>query len=231
MALGGGVGEALTALLVVVAIGCATVAVVAAQQRSDAQQRQGNSEAQIGEVGTELDTLRSQAADQEETLADLDTRAQQLKSMFTPDALTAITQVQAEAITGACDTSRTAARDGTPPPAGEQAAAYAATTAPAAHDALEGLPQRWGSMIDASALQAEIDRCAADEQAAIDAEAAAAAAVAAQSPPVDCAGETIDCVYDACIAGNQAACDGLAAERFTAADEPANRQGTVSSPH
>lgn len=170
---------ALIALLAVVAMGCAAVAVVAFQQRSDAQQRQDDAEAQVGEVGTDLDALRSQVADQEDTLADLDSRAAELRSMFTPAVLTAVSQVQAEAITGACDTARTATRDDTPPPAGEQAAAYAAATAPAGHETLDGLAPRWGRMLDSTALQAEIDRCAADEEAIIEAEAAAQASAAA----------------------------------------------------
>ncbi len=174
---------ALTALLVVVAVGCAAVAVVASQQRSDAQQRQDDAEAQLADASAELDTLRSQATDQEAALTDLDTRAQQLQSMFTPDVLTAIGQVQASAIEGACAAARTATRDGTQLPAGDAVVAYAVTTT--SDDALEGLPARWGRMVDPTVVQTEIDRCATDEQAIMEAEAAAAAAAAAESARLD----------------------------------------------
>lgn len=206
----------LTALLVVVAVACAAVAVVAAQQRSDAQQQKDDAEAQSTDAATELDALRTQAAGQQATLTDLDTRAQQLQSMFTPDVLTAIGQVQAEAIAGACTTARTATRDGTDLPAGDVAASYAAATAPAAHDNLDGLPPRWSRMIDPTALQAEIDRCAADEQAIMDAEAAAEQRFCGVPlfPEDYCptqaeidAENNYEGLVDDCAGGDQAACD------------------------
>ena len=163
----------ITAVCGLVAVGCGVTAVVAAQHRSDAEGRQAAAEQQFSNA-TRLEALRAELDTQHDTQARLDARAETLTALFTPDAVNAVAQVQADALPGACALARTATRDATRPPNAESYVAYA--VAAATNPALDGLPDRWGRMIDPTQIQAEIDRCAADEQAIIDAEAAAAAA-------------------------------------------------------
>ncbi len=156
-----------------VTVACGVTAVVAAQHRADAEHRQAVAEEQVVNT-TDLEALLAELDTQHDTQARLDNRAETLSAMFTPDAVNAIAQVQADALPGACALARTAAGDATPAPNADSYVAYA--VAAATNPALDGLPDRWGRMIDPTQIQAEIDRCAADEQAIIDAEAAAAAA-------------------------------------------------------
>ena len=168
---------AITALCGLVTVACGVTAVVAAQRRSEAKRRQDAAQEQLLD-GTDLESLRSDIDTQHATQADLDARAADLSAMFSPDAVNAVAQVQADAMPGACALARTAIRDATPPPNAE---AYVTdTVAAATNPALDELPDRWGRMIDATQIQAEIDRCAADEQAIVEAERQAAAAAAAQ---------------------------------------------------
>lgn len=175
---------AITALCGLFTVACGLTAVVAAQNRSEAEDRQAAAEEQVVST-TDLAALRTELDAQHDTQARLDTRADTLDAMFTPDAINAVAQVQADALPGACALARTATRDATPAPNAQSYVAYAiaATTSPA----LDGLPDRWGRMIDPTQIQAEIDRCTTDEQAIIEAarQAAAAAAAAADSARLD----------------------------------------------
>ena len=166
---------AITVVCGLVTVACGITAVVAAQHRANAEDRQAAAEQQLSNT-TDLAALRTELDAQHDTQTELDTRAETLSAMFTPDAVNAVAQVQADALPGACALARTATRNATPPPNAESYAAYAiaATTNPA----LDGLPDRWGRMIDPTQIQAEINRCTTDEQAIIDAEAAAAQAAA-----------------------------------------------------
>lgn len=163
---------AITAVCGLVTVACGITAVVAAQHRSEAEQRQAAAQEQTVDT-TDLQALRAELDAQNDTQAQLDARADTLAAMFTPDAVNAVAQVQADAMPGACALARTATRNATPPPNPESYAAYA--VAAATNPALDGLPDRWGRMIDPTQIQAEINRCTTEEQAAIDAEAAAAA--------------------------------------------------------
>lgn len=165
---------AITAVCGLVTVACGITAVVAAQNRADAEHRQAAEEQVVNT--TDLAALRTELDAQHDTQAQLDARADTLSALFTPDAVNAVAQVQADAMPGACALARTATRDATPPPNAESYVAYA--VAAATNPALDGLPDRWGRMIDPAQIQAEIDRCTADEQSIIDAEAAAARAAA-----------------------------------------------------
>ena len=151
---------AITAVSGLLTVACGITAVVAAQHRSEAEHRQAAEEQVVNT--TDLAALRSELDAQHDTQARLDNRAEALSALFTPDAINAVAQVQADALPGACALARTATRDATPPPNAESYAAYAiaATTSPA----LDGLPDRWGRMVDPTQIQAEIDRCTTDEQ-------------------------------------------------------------------
>jgi hypothetical protein len=106
-----------------------------------------------------------------------------LKSLYTPDTLRAVIAVQAEALAAGCDAARRATRDGTEPGSGQ--AAVDLTTAGATDAVLADVPNRWADMVDADLVQAEIERCAADEASIMEAEAQAAAEAAAETEPED----------------------------------------------
>ena len=175
---------AITAVCGLVTVACGITAVVAAQNRADAEHRQAVAEEQ-GVNTTDLAALRAELDAQHDTQARLDAQAETLSALFTPDAVNAVAQVQADAMPGACALARTATRDATPPPNAESYTAY--TIAAATNPALDGLPDRWGRMVDPTQIQAEIDRCTAEETAIIEAarQAAAAAAAAADSARLD----------------------------------------------
>lgn len=170
---------AITAGLAVVSVACVLLTVTANNHRANAEDRQDADEEQLLETASELEDLQADVNARTDAQADLQTRADTLDAIFRPDVLSAIVQVQADTSDGACASARTATRDATAPPTGDSVVAFAVATAPSGHAELDGLPGQWGRMLDSAAVQAEIDRCAADEQAIIDAEAAAAAAAAA----------------------------------------------------
>ncbi len=168
---------AITALCGLVTVACGVTAVVAAQRGPRPKTAKTPPKTQLLD-GKELDSLRSDLDTQHATQADLDNRAETLTAMFSPDAVNAVAQVQADALPGACALARTAARDATPAPNADSYVAY--TVAAATIPALDVLPDRWGRMLDPTQIQAEIDRCAADETAIMEGEAAAAADQLAQ---------------------------------------------------
>lgn len=182
---------AITALLGLVAAACGITAVVATQNRADAEQRQEAAEQQLLDHASDLGSLQTEVDSQAATQAELDSRVDTLATMFTPDVLGAVVQVQADAVPAACASARTATRDAVALTTGDSVMVFAVASAPAAHPVLDGLPQRWGRMLDPTAVQAEIDRCAADEAAIIEAERQAAAAAAAAETPIG---------YSECIA-------------------------------
>lgn len=201
---------AITAVCGLLTVACGITAVVAAQHRSDAEDRQAAAEEQAVDT-TDLQALRSELDAQHDTQARLDARAETLAAMFTPDAVNAVAQVQADALPGACALARTALRAATPPPNAESYAAYA--VAAATNPALDGLPDRWGRMIDPTQIQAEIDRCATDEQAVIDAEEQRFCNeplfpedYCPTQAEIDAAHD-YEGLVDACARGEQAACD------------------------
>lgn len=184
---------AITALCGLVAVACGVTAVVAAQNRSEAEDRQAAAEQQLS-TATRLEALQTELDAQHDAQTELEARAAALAALFTPDAVNAVAQVQADAMPGACALARTATRNATPPPNPESYVAYA--VAAATNPALDGLSDRWGRMIDPTALQTEIDRCTADETAIMEAERQAAASAAATQCPSDTSLVSADGVID-----------------------------------
>lgn len=173
-----------TAAVIAVVLGVAvavfvTVTVMAARNWTDARDRGASTQAALDELAV---TSESTAADLGAALqaqADAEGRAGRLRRLFTPEAVDAVVQFQDETAASGCDVARTSTRDGTELRTGVQVADYAAATN--TDPALDGVPDRWSQMIDPTAVQAEIDRCAADEAARIEGERQAAAAEAESS--------------------------------------------------
>ena len=169
----------------------ATDRIGAADQRED--------EARDGTLDRDLAAARDAEA------AAID-RADSLGALFTPEVLTATHEVQTGAADFGCTAARTAVRDGTDLPTGEDVAAFAVATA--ANDSLDVLPSEWGQMVDAEVVQAEIDRCAADETTLIETERRAAAAAQAAA--------------DAAAAPDLNTCDGFLAAVQNAGRPPSS---------
>lgn len=166
----------ITAVLGLLALACAAAAVSATSSRADADDRHDSAEQELSATTADLQEVQAESEAQQEAQSALDSRAERLAALFTPDVLASVLQVQADTVSAACSSARTATRDAAELPTGRAVVDYAIAAGPSTESDLDGLSDRWGRMLDATAVQAEIDRCAADEQAIIDAEAAAAAA-------------------------------------------------------
>lgn len=170
---------AVTALLGLVIVACGGAAVLGTQRQAEARDRQQAAQQQLPDAIARVERIRSDVEEQQRTQADLVARAEALRANFTPDVLAAVMNVQADSLQGACALARAAMRDATPTPVGTSVVDFAVAAAPTTTAALSGMPDSWGQMVDPTQIQAEIDRCSADEAAVMEAEAAAAAAAAA----------------------------------------------------
>lgn len=171
---------AVTALLGLVIVACGGAAVLGTQRRAEARDRQQAAQQQLPDAIARVERIRSDVEEQRRTQADLVARAEALRANFTPDVIAAVMNVQADSLQGACALARAATRDATPTPAGTAVVDFAIAAAPTTTAALSGMPDSWGQMVDPTPIQAEIDRCSADEAAVMEAEAAAAAAASEQ---------------------------------------------------
>ena len=179
---------ALTGALIVVAAALGAWTATNLQARSNSLDHQEVADDLHAVVAARQERLDTRVADTEQTLTETQALVEELREYFAPRVLAAVSRVQANAVETACGQARSATRDGNPPP-GAQAVidlAVAATTSPA----LASLGDRWATFLHPAQVQTEIDSCAADEAAQIEAErqAAEAAAEAARLdrvPPCD----------------------------------------------
>lgn len=150
------------------------VTVVAARNWDDARDQGDSTQATLDELAVASESTAADLGAALQAQADAEGRAGRLRRLFTPEAVDAVVQFQDQTVASGCDVARTATRDGTELRTGVQVVDYAVATT--TDPALDDLPDRWPQMIDPTAVQAEIDRCAADEAAVIEAERQAAAA-------------------------------------------------------
>lgn len=195
-----------TVLLTVVAVVFLGVAVKASGAWSDA--RQGRDAAQTGldtaQVDAESVAVDLGAAQQGQARAEQ--RTDRLSAVFTPQAVTTVATLQARVTEGSCTAARAATREGTDLPTGAEVIEFA--VAASTESTLDNVSDRWADLLDSAQAQTEIDRCAAEEAAAIEAErdAADAAAAAASESPIGYS----DCLdYYAPVGGDAGLCTDL----------------------
>lgn len=165
-----------TVALAVATVAFVGVAVIAGLEWADARDRFVGAEDREAVAGDDGSLALDLAAAQDAAQGATDD-AERLRALLVPDVVTAVVRVQTSAVDSACVAARTATRDGSARPTGESVLAFAvvATTDPA----LDAVPARWSEMLAPALVQAEVDRCVADETAVIEAERQAAAAQAA----------------------------------------------------
>lgn len=166
---------AVTGVLAVVAVVLGGVTIIQARAWSEAVDREAVAEDLSAVLAADQERLDLRAADADAALADEQARLNDLRRYFAPEALAAISQIQAMASADGCEQARTAVRNGTSAPTADAVVADAIAAGPSGLDALDGLSDRWGQMIEKRSVDAAIERCAAEEVAAIDAEGEAAA--------------------------------------------------------
>ncbi len=178
---------AITALAAVLAVVLAVGAVVGGGVWADAANREHDARLALAQSSASTDRDNAGLAEAQRAVADTEDEVAGLRSTLSPEVLAAITAVQARIGTAACDQARTVTRAGTALPTAGPAIEFVAATAAESYPTLDQAGDQWRDMLDAHAVQAAIDTCAADEAARIEAErvaaeAAAAAADAAESP-------------------------------------------------
>lgn len=177
---------ALLGLAVVAAVALGAWTVTRAQAWSEAADRQDRADEVLAVATAHQQRLDARLLDAEQNLAGAEAAVRDQRRYFIPAVLTAVTRVQASATETVCGQARTATRDGTALP-DPQAALDRAVADAASRPSLAGLDE-WERFLQPGEVQAEIDACAADEAALIEAERQAAAAEAARldrNPPCD----------------------------------------------
>ena len=177
-----------TIATVVMAVATAVFLGVAAKAGaawSDARQDHDVAQTGLDAAQVDAESVAIDLGAAEHGQARAERRAEQLRGVFMPQAVTAIATVQTTVTESACTAARTATREETGLPSGAQVIEFA--VAASTDSTLDNVSDRWAELIDAAPVQTEIDRCAAEESAAIEAErqaasAASAAAAASESP-------------------------------------------------
>lgn len=162
---------ALTLALVLVAVGLGAWTAVNAQTWSEAADRQDDADAVVAVAAERHERLDAQVSNAEQALSERQAEVSGQRRYFTPEVLAAVSEVQSTATDAACQQARAATRDGNDLPAAQVVVDLA--VAGAASPALADLDDRWAAFIGPAVVQTEIDACAADEAALIEAELAA----------------------------------------------------------
>lgn len=183
-----------TVLLAVTAVVFLGVAVKAGGAWSDARQDRDAAQAVLDAAQVDAESVAVDLGAAQQGQARAERRTDRLSAVFTPQTVTEVVAIQARVTEGSCTAARAATREGTGLPTGAEVIEFAVTAS--TDSTLDNVSDRWADLLDAAPVQTEIDRCVAEEAAAIEAERQAAEEAAAAAEATDSPIGYSDCLAD-----------------------------------